>query len=247
MKMKLVYVDPSLKGYKQLYKRLLWQLLLFLLTLTVCALVLQTLENYDNSNNTINSYNSSFNSSYKNSLDIGIDGDTGKQSSYKNSFSSSITHKKSSEDSELIRNFSKHHDVPLVEVQRLISHVTNKNIRNDDRKPNYLEAILTMVSIFFTIGWNNLSPTTIPGTIFVSISTMIGIPITYMLVVTAAKILIRQLQDAVVCLSCGGKNKCNQVVVNRQLLPYLILLFIGYVQVSSLESSVIFVSKKWEC
>ena len=215
--MKLVYVDPSMKGYRQLYIRLSWRTLLFLFTVAVSSLILQTLEQSALKSNIINEEGSS----------VGTN-------------ESHIVHtakrKLRVDYSEIIRNFSKQNDIPIQEVQKLVARITvEDDVIKRSAKPSYLEAMVAVMSIFFTFGWIETLPTSTTGKVFCSLVSTVGIPITYFMIVTAAEILTRQLQDLICCFTNSGttKQKCNNPVVCSQLLPYLILLYIGYVQIST--------------
>ena len=141
---------------------------------------------------------------------------------------------------DIINNFSVEHNL----TQDIVNNLFRDVISEDDyvgKKPlSYLEAVILTLSVFYTVGWGNVTPMTNEGKIFSIVCSCVGIPLTFIMILTASQIFIQAMECLLgyVYNCCTGRNgkrrKENHLIMIKFLIPTLIIILLMFMFASTL-------------
>lgn len=132
---------------------------------------------------------------------------------------------------KLIRNLSKRLNVSKGDLEDLFQDVSISTVPTEVSL-DYTNALVMTMSVFYTLGWDHVEPITSEGRIIAIICSCIGVPLTFLLVLTGAKIMIRQARDLLDFASLKGKKETKMIRMGK-LLPFLLVIFLVYIQMSA--------------
>lgn len=133
---------------------------------------------------------------------------------------------------DIISNFSNTHNVSSEEILKLFkrledfTHIT-------DHSMTYSEGLVLTLSLFYTIGWGHVTPITSSGKVFAVFISCVGIPITFMMLLSGGRILSQHILDVIKIPQTQNPTKLNKYSENkihtsskRMLTPILLIMFL---------------------
>ena len=149
------------------------------------------------------------------------------------------------QNSPIVRQFSTRYDIEKESVKQLL--VDMKEITDGHREEHvlgYTDALILTLSLFCTIGWGHVYPKSMKGKWICIIGSCIGIPITFKMIRTGARLATRLVSDVIKISLSGGRaindpeiEKRIMVATRKLLVPSLFGVLIAYLCLTALVVS----------
>ena len=154
--------------------------------------------------------------------------------------------KKQRESDRLVNDFSKEYDIARDDLLKLFNNV--KNRRRGEHKGHvsgFTDSFILMLSLFSTIGWGHVYPGTTGGKLLCIFGACVGIPVTFNMICTGARIFIRHIAMLIRVFHDGSLiakqdkhiEKRINISTRAWLVPTLISCLFGYILLTALVVS----------
>lgn len=138
----------------------------------------------------------------------------------------------------LVDDFIHKHNVSRNIIKDLVQEIQKtKHVKTSFHSSSlsYIDAFILILSLFSTVGWSHIYPKSIGGKLFCIIGSCFGIPTTFAMIHTGAKIFIRHLVQIIrICLADNivkfdrQIEKRINISVRAWLIPSLIISIFIY-------------------